>query len=111
MSVIDERRKSLRTDVDEMAYISSSGSSTRCRIVNLSEDGAALDVPDASYIPNSFHLMTERDRIVRTCRYAVAAALHVPRRRTERLAREQNPSSPTPRCGSANFSKPVPRSG
>src|SRR5438067_5201918 len=106
MSVIDERGKSLRTDVDEMAYISSSGSSTRCRIVNLSEDGAALDVPDASYISNSFHLMTERDRIVRTCRYAVAvaAALHVPRRRTERLAREQNPSPPTPRCGSANSS-------
>jgi hypothetical protein len=34
----------------------------------MSEDGAALDVPDASYIPNSFDLMTERDRIVRSCR-------------------------------------------
>jgi hypothetical protein len=41
----DERRKSQRTVVDEIAYISSSGSST-----------------------TSFHLMTERDRIVRSCR-------------------------------------------
>jgi hypothetical protein len=34
----------------------------------MSDNGAALDVPDASYIPNSFHLMAERDRIVRSCR-------------------------------------------
>jgi hypothetical protein len=64
----DERRKSQRTLVDEVAYISSSGSSTRCRIANISDDGAALNVPDASFIPNCFHLMTERDRIVRSCR-------------------------------------------
>ena len=50
-SIIEERRKSLRTDVEEVAYISSSGSSTRCLISNLSDNGAALDVPDASYIP------------------------------------------------------------
>lgn len=34
----------------------------------MSDDGAALDVPDASYIPNFFNLMTERDRVVRSCR-------------------------------------------
>lgn len=34
----------------------------------MSDDGAALDVPDASFIPNCFHLMTERDRLVRSCR-------------------------------------------
>ena len=34
----------------------------------MSEDGAALDVPDAMYIPNGFHLMTEGDRVVRSCR-------------------------------------------
>jgi hypothetical protein len=67
-SMIEERRRSLRTDVDEIVYISASGSSTRCRIANMSDDGAALDVPDASFIPNCFQLMTERDRIVRTCR-------------------------------------------
>lgn len=63
-----DRRKSPRSDIDETAYISSSGSSTRCRVVNISDDGAALDVPDASYIPNCFQLMMERDRIVRRCR-------------------------------------------
>jgi hypothetical protein len=68
MSMIEERRKSERTDLDEMAYISASGSSTRCRIANMSDDGAAIDVHDASCIPNRFQLMTERDRIVRTCR-------------------------------------------
>ena len=68
MSLMEERRKTPRADVDEMAYISSSGSSTRCRIANMSEAGAALDVPDAAFIPNCFHLMTERDRIVRSCR-------------------------------------------
>ena len=64
----DRRAQSLRTDVDEMAYISASGSNTRCRIANMSDDGAALEVPDASFIPNCFQLMTERDRIVQTCK-------------------------------------------
>lgn len=64
----DERRKSLRTDVSETAYISISGSSTRCQIMNISSEGAALDVPDATHIPAKFQLMTESDRVARTCR-------------------------------------------
>jgi Ca2+-binding RTX toxin-like protein len=67
---IEERRKSTRAEVDEVAFISVAGSSTRCRIVNVSGDGAAVDVPDAAYIPNRFRLMTERDRLVRNCRIA-----------------------------------------
>jgi PilZ domain len=67
---IEERRKSTRAGVDEVAFISVAGSSTRCRIVNVSSDGAAVDVPDAAYIPNRFRLMTERDRLVRNCRIA-----------------------------------------
>jgi hypothetical protein len=67
---IDERRKSPRTEIDETAYISISGSSTRCRIVNISNEGAALDVPDASFIPTCFQLMTESDRLVKNCRIA-----------------------------------------
>ena len=58
----------MRSDVDEVGFISVSGSSTRCRVVNLSEGGAALDVPNASAIPARFQLMTGRDRLVRTCR-------------------------------------------
>jgi hypothetical protein len=65
---MEERRKSPRTDVIETACISVSGSSTRCRILNISSDGAALDVPDASHIPSRFHLMTKSDRVTKTCR-------------------------------------------
>jgi hypothetical protein len=63
-----DRRKTERSDVDEVAFISAAGSSTRCRVVNISSDGVAIDVPDSRYIPYRFQLMTERDRLVRNCR-------------------------------------------
>ena len=65
-----DRRKSERAKIDEVAFISVDGSSTRCRVVNVSRDGAAIDVPDSHYIPNRFRLMIERDRLVRNCRVA-----------------------------------------
>ena len=67
---IDDRRRSDRAEVDEVAFISVAGSSTRCRVVNLSDAGAAIEVPDAAHVPNSFQLMMERDRSVRHCRIA-----------------------------------------
>lgn len=69
-SMTEERRKTPRTEVDEIAFIAVAGSSTRCRIINISGDGAALDVPDASFIPSRFQLMTESDRVLRNCRIA-----------------------------------------
>lgn len=65
---MEERRRSLRTDVDEVAFLSYSGASTRCRLVNISSNGAAVEVPDASYIPNRFRMMTEHDRAIYDCR-------------------------------------------
>ena len=65
-----DRRKSERAETNEVAFISVAGSSTRCQIVNISSDGAAVDVPDAAYIPSRFRLMTEHDRVVRNCRIA-----------------------------------------
>ena len=65
-----DRRKSERTEVDEIAYIAFAGSSTRCRVLNISSDGAAVEVPNAAYIPACFELMTERDRVIRTCKVA-----------------------------------------
>jgi hypothetical protein len=50
------------------AYISVGGSSTRCRVLNISTDGAAIVVPNASFIPDRFQLMTKKDRVVRDCR-------------------------------------------
>jgi hypothetical protein len=65
-----DRRKSERAEVDEVAFISVAGSSTRCHVVNISSDGAAVDVPDAAFIPDRFQLMTERNRVVRNCKVA-----------------------------------------
>ena len=67
-TAMEERRRGPRADVDEAAYISSHGSSTRCRVVNISAEGAAIDVPDPVFVPARFQLMTESDRVVRDCR-------------------------------------------
>jgi hypothetical protein len=64
----NERRRLLRVEIDEAAYVSSGGASTRCRVLNLSAEGAAIDVPNAAYIPQRFRLMTEKDRLIRRCR-------------------------------------------
>jgi hypothetical protein len=67
-AAMEDRRRAPRADVDEPAYISSHGSSTRCRVVNISAEGAAIDVPDPAFVPARFQLMTESDRVVRDCR-------------------------------------------
>ncbi len=64
---MEERRQSTRTEVDEIAYISRGGASTRCQIINISEHGAAILVPDPSNVPNRFQLMTKKDRVIRSC--------------------------------------------
>ncbi|RZN08015.1 PilZ domain-containing protein [Bradyrhizobium genosp. SA-3] len=43
------------------------GSSIRCRVVNLSDQGAAIELRDAS-LARPLELMLERDRSVRKCR-------------------------------------------
>jgi hypothetical protein len=65
---MDERRKHPRAEIDEAAFISVGGSSTSCRVRNISIDGAATEVPNPSYIPDRFQLMTDRDRVIRSCR-------------------------------------------
>lgn len=63
-----ERRLYDRDQVDEIAFVTGDGSSIRCRLLNISEDGAAIEVPDAAYIRARFCLMTDKDRKVRNCR-------------------------------------------
>jgi hypothetical protein len=67
-TAMEDRRRGPRADVDVPAYISSHGSSTRCRVVNISAEGAAVEVPDPMFVPARFRLMTENDRVVRDCR-------------------------------------------
>jgi hypothetical protein len=65
---MEERRKHQRVEVDEPAYICGDGSSTMCRVLNISAEGAAVDVPNPSFLPERFELMTENDRVIRSCR-------------------------------------------
>ena len=64
----EERRKLKRIDVDEVAYIFGDGASLRCRVVNMSEQGAAIELPTKRYVNSTFRLMLEKDRIIRSCR-------------------------------------------
>ena len=65
---MEERRKQQCATVDEVAYIAGDGSSMQCRVVSLSDMGAAIEVPDRSFVRLRFELMTEKDRIIRNCR-------------------------------------------
>jgi len=63
-----ERRKLPRIEVDEPAYIYGDGSSITCRVTNVTAEGAAMDVPNASFLPERFQLMTANDRVIQNCR-------------------------------------------
>ena len=63
-----ERRKLEHIDVDEVAYISGDGSSLRCRVINMSAQGAAIELPTKRYVSSTFKLMLAKDRILRSCR-------------------------------------------
>lgn len=63
-----DRRRQERSEVDKVAYISGDGSSLRCRVRNISDCGAAIELPDSRYTRPRFTLMLERSRMVRECR-------------------------------------------
>jgi hypothetical protein len=63
-----ERRKQPRADVDEIGYISGDGSSLQCRVLNISANGAAIELPEKRFIDSYFKLMLGKDRVIRKCR-------------------------------------------
>lgn len=63
---MSEDRK--RTGVDHPAQIYGDGTSIGCSVVNISADGAAIDVPNPRQVPDRFHLVTEHGRVVLNCR-------------------------------------------
>jgi hypothetical protein len=65
---MDDRRKHPRIEIDEPAYVSVGGLSMRCRLLNMSPEGAAIEVPDPTFVPSQFRLMIEKDRAIRICR-------------------------------------------
>lgn len=42
--------------------------SSRCRVVKLSEQGAAIELPSKRFVNSTFKLMLEKDRTVYSCR-------------------------------------------
>lgn len=68
---MEEKRKHPRTEVDELAYVSSGGSVMRCVVRNISREGAAIDVENPAFIPQRFRLVMAKDSsIVHECRVA-----------------------------------------
>jgi hypothetical protein len=64
---MDEKRKYPRVDIDEPAYVSSGGSVMSCVVRNISPEGAAIDVENPAFVPQSFRLVMAKDSSVRDC--------------------------------------------
>jgi hypothetical protein len=68
---MEEKRKHPRTEIDEVAYVSSGGSVMRCVVRNISVEGAAIDVENPAFVPQQFRLVMAKDSsIVHQCRIA-----------------------------------------
>jgi len=63
-----ERRHHQRTGIDQPAQICVGNEHIDCRLVDVSPNGAAIEVADTRMIPNRFQLKTEHDRVVFDCR-------------------------------------------
>jgi PilZ domain len=62
-----ERRRHPRTELNELAYVSSGGSVMGCVVRNISAEGAAIEVDNAAFVPSRFRLVMAADRSVRDC--------------------------------------------
>ncbi|MCC8937549.1 hypothetical protein CI1B_53980 [Bradyrhizobium ivorense] len=58
---MDEKRKHPRTEINEPGYVSSGGSVMHCVIVNISPEGAAIEVDNPAYVPDRFQLVMAND--------------------------------------------------
>ena len=65
---MEEKRKHQRTEINELAYVSSGGSVMSCRVRNISPEGAAIDVDNPAFVPARFRLVIASDRTIHDCR-------------------------------------------
>ena len=65
---MDESRRAIRRRVLKSATIEFDSGAYSCAVRNMSEAGAALDVPYALAIPHEFALVMETDQVSRHCR-------------------------------------------
>jgi hypothetical protein len=63
-----EKRKHIRIEIEELAYVSSGGSVMSCVVRNISPAGAAIDVENPAFVPQRFRLVMAKDSTVRECR-------------------------------------------
>jgi len=65
---MEERRKHQRTDVNEPGYVSSGGSVMHCTVLNISPDGAAIEIENPVFVPQLFRLVLANDpSVVHEC--------------------------------------------
>jgi PilZ domain len=69
--MMEERRKHPRTEISQHGYISSGGSVMHCLVVNISPEGAAVEVDNPAFVPQRFRLVMANDpSAVYECRIA-----------------------------------------
>jgi len=69
--MIDERRKHPRTEINQLGYISAGGAVMRCLVLNISSEGAAVEVDNPAFVPQRFRLVMANDAsAVYECRIA-----------------------------------------
>jgi hypothetical protein len=64
---MEEKRRHQRTEINEPAYVSAGGSVMRCVVRNISQEGAALDVENPSFVPGQFRLVMASDSSTHNC--------------------------------------------
>ena len=67
---MEEKRKHPRTEINELAYVSSGGSVMSCVVRNISPEGAAIDIENPAFVPQRFRLVMAKDSSVRECSIA-----------------------------------------
>ncbi|WLB24274.1 PilZ domain-containing protein [Bradyrhizobium japonicum] len=67
---MQERRRQQRIEINEAAYIFGDGSSICCRVVDITEHGAAIELPVSAghSMRDRFKLTIAKDRVDRNCR-------------------------------------------
>jgi hypothetical protein len=67
---MEEKRKYLRAEVNEPAFVSADGSVMSCMVRNISPEGAAIDIENPAFVPARFRLVMSKGAVVRECEIA-----------------------------------------
>jgi hypothetical protein len=67
---MEEKRKHPRTEINQPGYVSAGGSVMSCTVLNISAEGAAIDVPNPAFVPARFRLVMAHDSSVHDCQIA-----------------------------------------